>query len=121
MDPDVMIEPFIVDVRSPAEYAKGHIKGAVNIYWKDIAGDENLRRLPPDRKVVVYGRTGGDEAASVTAILNVLGYEAVNLRWGMTSWSHNKEIAPGRYEGARDCRGYPFLTGFAAGSPLRVY
>jgi len=121
MDADARIEPFIVDVRSPAEYAQGHIKGAANIYWKDITGQENLRRMPPDRRIVVYGRIGGDEAASVMVILNILGYDAVNLRWGVTSWSYNKEIAPGRYQGARDCSGYPFLTGYAAGTPLNVY
>jgi rhodanese-related sulfurtransferase len=121
MDEDAKAEPFIVDVRKAAEYARGHIKGAVNIYWKDIAGLENLRRLPPERRIVVYGRTGGDEAASVTVILNMLGYDAMNLRWGMTSWTHDREAAPGRYESTRDCAGYPFSTGHEAGISLWVY
>lgn len=121
MDPDVKSEPFILDVRSPAEYARGHIKGAVNIHWRNVATAGNLRRLPPDRRIVVYGGTGGDEAAAVTVVLTILGYEAVNLRWGMTSWSYNREIAPGRFEGARDCAGFPFSIGFGAGTPMDVY
>ncbi|GAI52642.1 unnamed protein product, partial [marine sediment metagenome] len=29
--------------------------------------------------------------------LNALGYDAVNLKWGMHGWTHDEDIAPGRY------------------------
>jgi rhodanese-related sulfurtransferase len=121
MDTDIRSEPFVVDVRRPDDYNRGHIRGAVNIFWKDVAKYENLRRLPADRKIIVCGHTGGDEAASITAILNLLGYDAVNLRWGMTSWTYNKKIAPVRYEKTTDCLDLPFVRGFSPSSTLSVY
>ncbi len=39
----------IVDLRSREEYDKGHIKNAVHLNFKDITGDEIVRReFPPE-------------------------------------------------------------------------
>ncbi len=88
-DPDN--DPFIISVRAPEDYAKGHIPGAINIPWKTIADPENLAKIPDDRPIVVYcytGHTGG----IATTILNVLGYEATNLKYGMMGWTHDDEV-----------------------------
>jgi hypothetical protein len=42
----------------------------------------------------------------VTALLNLLGYDAINLKFGITSWSLSipgRDIAPERYDEDRDC------------------
>lgn len=108
-DGDPANDPIIVSVRSAEQYAKGHIPGAVNIALTDIAKKENLQRLDPNKQIVVYcftGRTG----SQATAILNVLGYNAVNLHWGMTSWTKDTDVAPGGFNPDTSLD-YPFETG----------
>ena len=114
-------EVFLIDVRKTTDYAEGHIIGAINIPWEEIGRNENLRKLPANRQIVVYGYTGGDNAAHTVALLNALGYHALNLRWGMTSWTYNKKIAPGRYEKMKDCLNLPYITGDKPQDALSIY
>lgn len=48
----------LLDVRSPQEYAAGHIKGAINIEFDRLS--EHLKQLEKmkDKTVVVYCRSG---------------------------------------------------------------
>ena len=112
---------FLIDVRKAEDYARGHIVGTINIPWEEIATNENLKKLPPNRQIVVYGYTGGDMAAHTAAILNALGYNALNLRWGITSWTYNKSIAPGRYEKMNDCLNLPYIAGEKPQGTLSIY
>lgn len=101
-------DSFILSVRSHEYYEKGHIPGAINIPWRQVAKKSNLARLPKDRQIVVYCYTG-HTASQITALLNILGYDAINLKFGMTSWTINKDIAPGRYEEAKHSHNYPLV------------
>ncbi|MDA8124946.1 MAG: rhodanese-like domain-containing protein [Deltaproteobacteria bacterium] len=106
-NPTLFKGPWIIDVRTsesgelPDPYYSGHIPGAVNVPWRQIADFQILRSLPRDRPIVVYSDTGL-LGAQVTALLNVLGFDARNLKWGMTSWTADPQYAPGRYEAQRD-------------------
>jgi len=42
-------EYFLVDLRSPEEYNKMHVKGAKNIYWLHILDEKNLKKLPKNK------------------------------------------------------------------------
>jgi len=108
-DGDSSNDPIIISVRKAEDYAKGHIPGAVNIGLTDIAKKENLQKLDPDRQIVVYcytGRTG----SQATAILNVLGYNATNLLWGMSGWTTDPVVAAKRFD-PDTSPDYPFATG----------
>jgi len=71
----------ILSVRKAADYAKGHIAGAINIpFGKQMASDFDT--LPMDKTIVVYCYTG-QTAGQTTAALRVLGYDAVSLNGGM--------------------------------------
>jgi rhodanese-related sulfurtransferase len=103
-DGDDSNDPFIVSVRSGEHYALGHIAGAGNIPWKEIADPENLVRLPTDQQIVTYCYTGhtGQVAATTLALL---GYDVTNLKFGMMGWTDDDEVlATDRYAGAP---GYP--------------
>jgi LPXTG-motif cell wall-anchored protein len=69
----------------------GHVPGAINIPWKAIASPDNLAKLPTDQQIVVYCYTGhtGQVAA---ATLKVLGYDVVNLKYGMMGWTLNEDV-----------------------------
>jgi rhodanese-related sulfurtransferase len=106
-NPTLFNGPWIIDVRTsesgelPDPYFSGHIPGAVNVPWRQIADMQILRSLPRDRPIVVYSDTGLI-GAQVTTILNILGFDARNLKWGITSWTADEQYAPGRYEAQRD-------------------
>jgi len=74
---------FILDIRSAADYEKGHIKGAVNAPWGTAISD-NLKNLPMDKPIMVYCYTG-QTAGQAVATLNIAGFNAksVNLGWNL--------------------------------------
>ncbi len=71
----------ILDIRTAEDYAKGHVKGAVNVPWGPAIA-ENLASIPTDKPVFLYCYTG-QTAGQAVVTLNVAGIEArsVNLGW----------------------------------------
>ncbi|MEZ4651756.1 MAG: rhodanese-like domain-containing protein [Candidatus Eisenbacteria bacterium] len=101
---------FILSVRSAAHYALGHIPGAYNIPWRDIAKTENLQKLPTDQPILVYCYTG-HTGQIATTVLAALGYDAVNLKFGMCSWTTDPEIRVAAAFSEDDYADYPVDTG----------
>jgi len=98
--------PIILDVREadsemPDPYYSGHIPGAMHVPWREIVSQRTLLCLSRDRKIVLYSGNG-QTGSLAAAILGVLGYDAVNLKWGITSWTSDSDAAPGRYSLSRD-------------------
>ena len=90
-DGDATNDPFILSVRSAEDFEKGHIPGAINIPPSELFIQTNLQRLPPDKQIVVYCYTG-QTASQVTSVLNMLGYDAYNLLFGMQAWTMDKDV-----------------------------
>lgn len=74
---------FLLDIRKPEDYAKGHIQGAVNIPFTTVG--DNLDKLPKDKQIVVICYTG-QTAGQTVAALRLAGYNAVALHFGMSGW-----------------------------------
>jgi rhodanese-related sulfurtransferase len=75
---------LLVDLRSPEEYARGHLLGAVNIPWEELPAW--LDRLPQGLAIFLYDETGGlaEEAAGY---LQERGYPAaLALVGGLAGW-----------------------------------
>lgn len=61
----------IIDVRTRAEYAEGHLDGAVNLDVQDAAGfTAALEDLDPDAGYVVYCRSGNRSAAATAQMVD---------------------------------------------------
>ncbi len=90
-DGDDANDPFVLSVRSADHYALGHIPGAANISWKEIADPAKLATLPTDRQIVVYCYTGHTGAVATT-VLNSLGYDAINMKFGMCAWTKDLDV-----------------------------
>lgn len=77
----------LVDVRTPGEYADGHLKGAINI---DINGDDfehQLAALNKEVPVFVYCRSGGRSTRAASK-MESMGFKKVyNMDGGITAWS----------------------------------
>ena len=101
IDGDTSNDPIIISLRSSTDYAAGHVPGAVNIPLTDLDDVDTLELLDPDADIVVYCYTGhtGGQAAS---LLNMLGYEAKNMKYGMMDWNVSYIGAPTPFAGAPD-------------------
>ena len=79
----------ILDVRTPEEYAQGHIDGALNI---NVSDDGFLTaanaQLPPQATIAVYCRSG-KRSAHAARLLADNGYSVVNLVGGIIAWTGN--------------------------------
>jgi len=104
-------DPQILSVRSAETYALGHIPGAINVYWKDVAKIENLKKIDPTRQVVVYCYTGHTQMIAAAA-LNMLGYDAISMKFGMMSWTKDATIrVQTPFTEGVDSKDFPFNTG----------
>ncbi len=84
-DGDTANDPMIIDVRKPEDFALGHIPGAVNIPVAKLFTAETLATLPKDKQIVLNCYTGQTSSQAVSN-LNMLGFKAFNLVYGMPSW-----------------------------------
>ncbi|MCK9345139.1 MAG: rhodanese-like domain-containing protein [Candidatus Pacebacteria bacterium] len=79
-------EVVVLDVRTLAEFAEGHIAGAKNI---DIYSDEfseAVRTLPADATYVVNCRSGA-RSSQACSFMEELGFRNVmNLEGGIMAW-----------------------------------
>lgn len=76
----------LVDVRTPQEFAQGHLKGAVNIDWKaDDFARKVSAQLDKDRPVMLYCRSGR-RSAEAAAVLEKLGFKTYNMKGGILAY-----------------------------------
>jgi len=72
----------LIDLRRPEDYQRGHIPGAINIFWLDMLREDNVRRLPADKEILVYCYVG-HTSSQVMVLLNLLGFRVKSLKFGM--------------------------------------
>jgi len=84
----------VISVRYAADYATGHVPGAMNLQWAELANQ--MTRLDAGKTTVVYCYTGNMGAESAM-FLNLMGYTAYNMMSGMSSW--NGDAAVGGFPG----------------------
>lgn len=76
----------VIDVRTPAEFAEGHIPGATNIDIYEAGFAEKIKGLSSDAAYVVNCQSGG-RSARACGIMQELGLmKAMNLEGGITAW-----------------------------------
>lgn len=78
--------PAIFDVRTPEEYAEGHVPGAINLPHTDVAERAGEFSVYKDREVVVYCGSG-KRASMAEADLEAAGFTNVrDLEGHMLEW-----------------------------------
>jgi adenylyltransferase/sulfurtransferase len=76
----------LVDVREPVEYDINRVPGAVLIPKGDFLNGSALEKLPSDKQVVMYCKTGV-RSAETLAIVKGAGYaDAVHVGGGVAAW-----------------------------------
>lgn len=81
---------FVLDVRTPEEYAAGHLPGAVNIPHDQLAGRLGELSEARDRDIVVYCRTG-KRSAEALGVLDDAGFKRLfHLKGDYVRWTGEK-------------------------------
>ena len=75
---------ILLDVRTPTEFARGSIKGSINLNVDDLR--ENLTQLDKNRNYVIYCQVGL-RGYLAYKILKNNGFKVVNLNGGYGLWS----------------------------------
>lgn len=83
-------QPFVLlDVRTPSEYAEGHIPGAINIDFKQLKNRLSELKQFQNSTIIVYCETGiRARVAEVT--LSQAGFTSIlHLEGHMSAWRSN--------------------------------
>ncbi len=79
---------YLIDVRTPEEFQKGQLNGAINLNFYDEAFEQQLDTLNKDVPVYVYCASGGRSGKTKT-LLHDKGFVAVyNLIGGYNKWPY---------------------------------
>ena len=77
---------YFIDVRTPEEYAQGHVGGAININYNSPDFKSNIDKLAKDNVYVVYCQ-GGARSAAASKIMDGDGFQHINnMTGGYTAW-----------------------------------
>ncbi len=78
------VAPVVIDVRTAEEYASGHIPGAVNIPFDQVA--QRIAEVDAPHGVALYCMVGPRARKGESALLGA-GYEGVlHLEGGLAAW-----------------------------------
>lgn len=77
----------VLDVRTPAEYAEGHVPGAVNIPHTELAARIGELADAHSRDIVVYCRSGSRAAQALTVLGDAGFTRLFHLKGDYQGWS----------------------------------
>lgn len=86
----------VLDVRTPGEYANGHLNRATNIDVRDEAFLQKVKQLDPNKPVLVYC-LAGSRSAKAAGLMASAGFKNVyDMQGGFAKWTGaNKPIEGG--------------------------
>jgi len=78
--------PLVLDVRTPAEYKRGHLENAVLVPAQIL--QQNLGRLAAykDQDILVYCATGNRSTVAAKILIDDGFNRIINLRYGIVDW-----------------------------------
>lgn len=80
---------ILLDVRTPQEYAEGHLANSINLDYQSSAFQEEIAKLDKSKSYLVYCRSGKRSAAAME-MMEKAGFKKVtNLDGGIMSWESN--------------------------------
>jgi rhodanese-related sulfurtransferase len=79
-------DTVILDVRSPKEYAAGHIKNSVLIDFNAKDFDEKIKQLDKSKTYLVHCAVGGRSAKACSKMDGFDFPKVVNLEGGIKAW-----------------------------------
>lgn len=77
----------VIDVRTPQEFAQGHLENAINLDYNSESFSNELSNLDKTKTYLVYCK-GGSRSGSAVPIMKELNFMTVNnMLGGITQWT----------------------------------
>lgn len=76
---------ILLDVRTPEEYATGHLKGAVLYDYHGDDFERKLSQLPKEDTIVIYCATGY-RSIRAARLLKKMGHTVIHMDGGIEVW-----------------------------------
>jgi len=77
---------YILDVRTPGEYQRGHIAGASMLDFYSSGFSEGIKTLPKDKTIYIYCQSSNRSMQAVKMLQNAGIQKIVELKGGMGAW-----------------------------------
>lgn len=89
---------FLLDVRTPAEFNKAHIEGAILIPLKNVPAQDpipltpekllpaRINEVPTDKRILVYCKVGARGATACSLLINAGYHKVYNMEGGIDAW-----------------------------------
>ncbi len=79
-------DAVVVDVRTPGEFAAGHVEGAVNIDYRGADFAEKVAALPKGKPILVHCQSGGRSRSALPAFTAAGHAEVHHMDGGFGAW-----------------------------------
>ena len=79
-------DTILLDVRTPSEFASGHITGAVNLDVQSTDFAQGAASLDPARNYAIYCHSGNRSKAAMAAMSQAGFTHLFDLAGGITAW-----------------------------------
>lgn len=77
---------LLIDVRTPEEYATGHVENAINIDFRASNFKDLIGELDKDQDVYVYCKVGG-RSGGAAKLMDEMGFKKIyDLQGGILQW-----------------------------------
>ena len=83
-------QPLILDVRTPGEYQRGHLKDAVLIPVQVLSGQLESLSAYKDKEILVYCATGNRSTVASKILIDNGFKHITNMRYGFADWQAKK-------------------------------
>jgi phage shock protein E len=77
---------IILDIRTPGEYQRGHLKNATMIDYYSKSFADEIRRLDKKKSYLVYCRSGNRSARSMDLFIKLKFQKIYHLSSGINGW-----------------------------------
>ena len=79
----------VIDVRTPQEYATGHLPQSINLDLRSQTFNEELGKLDKNKAYLVYCQSGNRSQKALDTMKELGFKEVYNLSGGITQWGVN--------------------------------
>ena len=79
-------KPVVLDVRTPEEFAAGHIPGSILLDFRSPKFADEIAKLPRDKPYLVHCAVGGRSAKACEKMSQIGFTNLVNLKGGFQAW-----------------------------------
>jgi len=79
---------LILDVRTPQEFAEGHIDKAQNIDWNAGEFEQMMQAVPREQEILLYCKGGGRSAGALVKLQEMGFTNITELKGGMMAWNN---------------------------------